>query len=274
MCNSENHKLKDNLKEKWHKMLGHINFEYLEKLSKNNLFIGMPTNVANDPNLKCITCIENKIHCKPFKNNWTKSSKISELVHTDLNGPQSTIGNCGEKYYVTFTDDYSKLVKIYPIKSKSETVDCIISHVNLVENQSGKKVQTLRVDNGREYQSNELHKFANEKGIILDFRPPYFRELNGTVERLNRTGQEMGMCLMNEAKVTKRFWPEVIKTVAYLKNRSLANTIEQKTPFEIFFDKKPDVSNLRVHSKTETGWPQVGQKSNKRRFARLFQCWI
>jgi len=52
---------------------------------------------------------------------------------------------------------------------------------------------------------------------------------------------------LSEAKINKRFWPEIIKTVTYLKNRTLANTIEKKTPYEILIGKKPNIKNLRIY---------------------------
>jgi len=38
-----------------------------------------------------------------------------------------------------------------------------------------------------------------------------------------------------------------VKAAAYLKNRSLANTVERKTSYEIFFNTKPYVKNLRIY---------------------------
>lgn len=45
----------------------------------------------------------------------------------------------------------------------------------------------------------------------------------------------------------KKYWPEVIKTAVYLKNRTLANTLDNKTPYEIMMGEKPDISNLRLY---------------------------
>ena len=101
------------------------------------------------------------MHALPFNNYRDKAKDIHQIVHEDLNGPQSTIGNCGEKYYVTFPDEYSKLIKVFPIKSKVQTVEWIESYVNEVENISGKKVEVLRLDNGRAYENSLLHIFAN-----------------------------------------------------------------------------------------------------------------
>ena len=60
-------------------------------------------------------------------------------------------------------------------------------------------------------------------------------ELNGTAERYNRSVMDISRCLLAQAKVNNRFWPEVVCAAVYLKNRSLANTVEMKTPYEIFF---------------------------------------
>lgn len=54
-------------------------------------------------------------------------------------------------------------------------------------------------------------------------------------------------CLLAEAKVNKMYWPEIVKAAAYLKNRTLANTIERKTPYEIFFKSKPNVKYFRLY---------------------------
>ena len=57
---------------------------------------------------------------------------------------------------------------------------------------------------------------------------------------------DMARCLLREANVHKRFWPEIIYAETYLKNRTLTNTIERKTPYEIFFNNRPDVKHLRL----------------------------
>ena len=54
-------------------------------------------------------------------------------------------------------------------------------------------------------------------------------------------------CLLAEANVERKFWLECIMTAAYLLNRSLINKSRNKTPYEIFFGKKPSAKNLRLH---------------------------
>ena len=109
--------------------------------------------------MKCANCIESKMSNEPFENDRTRVTEILELIHTDLNGSHNTIGYCGEKYFVTFIDDYSKCAKIYCIKNKSETSSCFFDYINLVENQFNKRVKKLRCDNGKEYLNKEVYDF-------------------------------------------------------------------------------------------------------------------
>lgn len=234
------------LKEKWHRKLGHVNFSYLNILSSQQLVEGIPNDLEKEY-MKCKTCIENKMHNIPFKNNRTKANDILEIIHTDVCGSFKTKGVNGENYFVSVIDDYSKIAKVYCIKSKDEVFNCLVQFINESENLTGKKVKVVRCDNGKEYLNNRFYKFAREKGIILSNCPTYVHELNGTAERFNRTIMDKARCLLAEAQVHKCYWPEIICAATYLRNRTLANTVERKTPYEIFFRKKPNVENLRLY---------------------------
>jgi len=197
--------------------------------------------------LKCGTCIQNKIHNLPFKNQRNRANDLLNIVHTDLNGPHNTTGNNGENYFLTFIYDYSKAARVYTFKSKTEVNECFVEYINTVENITGKKIKKLRCDNGKEYINKDIFRLAREKGIVIDPCPPYVHQLNGTAERYNRSIMDTARCLLSEARVNRRFWPEIIKTAAYLKNRTLANTIEKKTLYEILTGRKLNISNLRIY---------------------------
>ena len=42
------------------------------------------------------------------------------------------------------------------------------------------------------------------------------------------------------------FWAEAVNTAVYVHNRSPTTSLNEKTPYECWFNKKPCVSNLRV----------------------------
>ena len=247
-------------KEKWHRALGHINFQYLDRLVNEKLIEGLPDRLENII-MKCATCIQSKMANVPFENKSTNFKDVLELIHTDLNGPRRTVGFGGERYFLSFIDDFSKCSKTYCIKSKAETASCFIDYVNHVENQLDKNIKKIKCDNGKEYLNKEIYNFLRFKGIELIPCPPYVHELNGVAERFNRSAMDMGRCLAKEANINLRYWPEIIKTVSYLKNRTIANTQQNKTPFEIMWGKKPNVKNLKIYgSKVFVRTPETLRK--------------
>lgn len=188
-------------KEKWHRNLGHVNFEYLEKLVKNKLLNGLPKNLEK-MEIKCANCLKSKMANLPFDNEpTTETSEILELVHTDLNGPYSTTGYGGEKYFLKFIDDFSKCTMTYCIKTKDQTANCFEEYINFVENQFDKKIKKLKCDNGTEYLNKRIYEFVRNKRIELLLCPPHVHELNGVSERYNRSAMDIGRCLMREARM-------------------------------------------------------------------------
>jgi len=257
------------LKEKWHRILGHVNFRYLNILSKNQLLDDFPQNLEKDF-MKCRICLENKMHNLPFDNKRTRAKDLLEIVHSDVNGPHRCFGYGGEKYFVSFIDDYSKLAKTYIVKSKAEVNQCFEDYINLAENKTGKRIKTLRCDNGKEYLNQEIYKLCRQKGITMSLCPSYTHELNGTAERFNRTIMDMSRCLLAEAGLNLKYWPEAVCTATYLKNRTLANTIECKTPFEIFFGIRPSAKYLKPFgSKVFVRVPEQKRSSKWDRKAEL-----
>ena len=62
-----------------------------------------------------------------------------------------------------------------------------------IENQTGKKVQAIHIDNKIEYVNEKLISFLKEEGIKYNTTVPHFPEQNDVVERYNRTIIEKAM---------------------------------------------------------------------------------
>lgn len=98
-----------------------------------------------------------------------RSNRILELIHSDVCGPMSVPAHDGSRYFVTFTDNYSRASIIYCIKRKSEVFEKFKHYIAISEVMHGYKVSKLRADNGDEYISNEIKKICSERGICLDY---------------------------------------------------------------------------------------------------------
>ena len=58
---------------------------------------------------------------------------------------------------------------IYFLKAKSEVFERFREFKTLVENQTGKKIRVLRIDNGGEYNSNEFMEYCSAEGIKIAY---------------------------------------------------------------------------------------------------------
>jgi hypothetical protein len=73
------------------------------------------------------------------------------------------MGGC--KYFVTFIDDFSRSIWLYPIKAKSECFAKFKEFKALVEKQSEKKIKVFRSDNSGEFMSNKFDELLKKEGI-------------------------------------------------------------------------------------------------------------
>jgi hypothetical protein len=70
------------------------------------------------------------------------------LVHTDICRPIKPMSLGGNRYFVTFIDDFSRKLWVYFLNEKSAAFTVFKNFKALVENQSGHKLVTLRSDRG------------------------------------------------------------------------------------------------------------------------------
>lgn len=225
----------------WHRSLGHPNFNTTKKMIQ-----AKELKIDEKPNqIDCEDCVKGKQTMKSFpKESHFKSKLKLELVHSDVCGPLP-LSKGGSRYFITFTDDYTKKVWVYTLKSKSDAFQSFKNFKVEAENQSGNKIKILRTDNGGEYTSKEFNNFCQEHGIIHQTTIPYSPQQNGVSERLNRTLVEKVRTMLSQSQLEKDFWGEALATAVYLKNRTLTKLSEQ-IPEEMWRNSKVSLNHLRV----------------------------
>ena len=81
-----------------------------------------------------------------------------ELIYIDVCGPMNTLSLGGNRYFVTFINDFTRKTWIYILRNKSEVFDCF-KKFKVVEKQSRYKLKMVRCDGGGEYTSNKFKAF-------------------------------------------------------------------------------------------------------------------
>ena len=227
----------------WHKRLGHVGKGMIKRLVEH--VEGM--SIEHDDNTDCDVCSQTKMVKKSFGNSERKTTKPLELVHSDISGPMRTLTAVHqEKWAISFIDDYSRLVKIYTMKKKSEALDKLklfIADMKTID----AELKCLRTDNGGEYISHKFVEYCKENGIRREYTIPDTPEQNGVAERTWRSLYEMTRAMLKHSDLGNEWWGRALKTAAYLKNRCLNSAVKvNKTPFEMCYGKKPDLSTLRT----------------------------
>ena len=105
------------------------------------------------------------------------------------------------------------------------------------------KVKIFRSDGGGEYTSKEFRDLMHESQIKHEFSAPTSLHQNGTAERAWKTLFEMARCMLFKYNLPKTLWTYAVRYAAYVRNRCYSRQLE-KTPFEKFCSKIPNVSKL------------------------------
>lgn len=218
----------------------------------------------------CQVCCEGKQARLSFKKSNNRAESCLEVIHADLCGPMEMFSIGSSRYFLLFEDDYSRMSFIYLLKSKDQALEFFKEFKEYVQNHTGKKIKVLRTDGGGEFCSNAFEKFLRQSGIVHQKTNAHCPEQNGMLERLNRTVVEKVRCLLYDANLGKEFWAEAVYTAVYLRNRSVVKGLNNKTPYEMWTHKRPDVSHIRIFgSEAMVHIPKVNRRKLDKKSTKM-----
>lgn len=153
----------------WHHRFCHTNDVTLQQMMKNNMVVGMEdlqSSSNSTSNKLCENCCIGKSTKTPCTRlNNKQSSRILELIHSDLCGPMPVQSRGHARYFLTLIDDFSRKLTVFILKEKSEAEKYIKQYIAMVENHTEKQVKRFRTDNGLEFCCKALSDYFNQKGI-------------------------------------------------------------------------------------------------------------
>ena len=218
-------------KQLWnlHLQLGHRNFQELSKTYH------IP--ISKIP--ACTSCIMGKSHVQPhFDGDTPRASRKAEGFHSDFRGPFSIPTPSGESYLLTITDDYSKRIFAYLVKSQTEWFDIWKNFVTRIEAELGRPncIAWLLTDNGMVYKSLAMTTFCKQKGIVQRFATPYGQWQNGVAERNMRSIGEMTLTTLIHANLPRKCWGWASLLSCEILNRTISKS-KSKTRLELWHGK-------------------------------------
>ena len=231
-----------------HRRMGHIAVASARKLVES----GAVTGVELDPNSQehdCDACIfacatrlpVPKVRISP------PAQSFGDHIHTDVWGPASISTRQGRRYFVTFTDDATRFTISYLLRTKDQALEAYKSFEAWAITQGHcKAIKVLRSDRGGEYLSDAFNAHLAAAGTARKLTVHDTPQLNGVVERLNRTLLERIRAFAHGSGLPKSLWGEALRHAVWLKNRTVTRALDGKTPFEALYGRPLDLSGLRV----------------------------
>lgn len=199
----------------WHHRLGHPSQLIMSKMLSSTEIKppSMPSGHI------CTYCLEGKMHRLPFPASVSKSTVPFYKVHSDVWGPVPCLSLEGYRYYVTFIDDCTKFMWIFPLINKSEVLTQFMKFCAFVKTQFNSHIKIFQSDGGGEFNSKAFANFLASHGILHHITCPYTPQQNGVAKRKNRHIVETAISLMSVASLSKPFWFHSVADSCYLINR-------------------------------------------------------
>ena len=137
----------------WHARFGHLNYDSLYLLKKNGV-VGFPT--ISRKLKQCDACILGKHSKQYFHDSYSRAHRKIELIHSYLCGPMHFPSKNGNKYMMTFIDDY---IRKCWLKKKTDSFETFKNFHAWVENDAQSHIGSIHTNNGKKYTSNQFENY-------------------------------------------------------------------------------------------------------------------
>ena len=233
-------------RELMHQRCGHPGRKRLNNIMKE---LGLESRATEDDS-PCKVCVKAK---KVKSQNHVKvprAAKPLQRIYVDFWGPYDRSGTIpgadDHKYYMSIVDDYSRYSWLYVTKDRTANTvrQTLETWLKKAERQTGEMLVVIRTDNAQEFLA--LRGWADGLGIDLEFTEPHTPAQNGPAERFNRIILEIVRALLFQSGLPKGFWRHAVRTANYLRNRTTFISDTGKSPYEMWFGHKPDLTKIRT----------------------------
>lgn len=220
----------------WHRRWAHCDKTMLGRLP--DAVVGMAIK-GKDPSPLCPPCLKGKMKAKPIPTTaQPRDYAPGSSVAVDLCGP-FVESISGHKFFMIVRDLGSRYLSGFFLKTKDQALVSFQGYAKLLRG----KLSSVRLDNG-ELRSGAMSDFCRAEGIRIEPTVPRTPQQN-PVETDIRTIVADVRVMLNDAELPHPYWEYAVRTSVWYRNRSLRGQL-QRTPFELYFGSKPDVSRARV----------------------------
>jgi hypothetical protein len=202
----------------WHHRIAHIGMSQLKKAFKKGMVLGVK-DVTFEKDKLCSACQVGKQVAShhPIKA-YVSTTRPLELIHMDHLGPTTYKSLGGNLYCLVIVVDYSRYTWTF-LEDKGKTFDIFKKFATRAQNEFGSSMVKIRSDNGSKFCNTKVEEYCDDEGIKHEFSSTYTPKQNGVVEIKNKTLITLARAMLDDYKVSQRFWAEAINTACHASNR-------------------------------------------------------
>jgi hypothetical protein len=227
-----------------HARLGHCHDDSIRRSLKATT--GIELQKGNTFDTVCEPCALGKSIRKPTPKSGSTPDDILDVIEIDIQGPFPTLAHNGTNLNIKFVDAKSSycVMTTLPNKSSETVLEVFKRFQSRYERETGKRIKRVRTDSGTEFMGI-FQEYITSIGITKERGLPYHHTHPGRAERAHRTITERARAMHIASCLPEAFYADAQLTACYIHNRVIHSNAT-KTPFELLFNRKPDISHLRV----------------------------
>jgi hypothetical protein len=157
---------------RWHERLGHLNFQAMKKMVREELVRGLPD--FGSVEQPCGACLAGKQRRASFPvQAQYHAERLLEFVHGNLCGNISPPTPAENQYFLLMVDDKSRFVSIVLLPMKDRAPEAIKSFQLKAEVETRQKLRGLCTDHGGEFNSVSFLEYCRGQGVQRQLTAPY-----------------------------------------------------------------------------------------------------
>lgn len=169
-----------------HEMYGHADPESLKELVKSVSGLEL----TDTTKFSCEACLLGKSKKQISRRMPERASRPFHRIHVDVVGPITPTGINGERYWILFTDDYTRYRWIYLVDAKAKISTSFLRFHRMVKTQYHATVAIYHLDNDLTLINRETRQQLHDDGAKFEPSTPYTAHQNGVAESSNRLEEE------------------------------------------------------------------------------------
>lgn len=153
--------------EDWHSRLGHLGIDNMRK--QQGMMLGCENGSLALKGIydACARGRRPSISYSTHDKVHTRAYLPGEMIHSDIYRPTKVAAvGTRNRYFCTFLDESSDYSHVTLLASKGDLQSALLTHIALMERQTGNPLKVLRTDGGKEYHTSELKKYFEGQGIL------------------------------------------------------------------------------------------------------------